>query len=578
MSNISEHEATLEHAQKLDQEDELRHLRKEFIIPTKSDLKRSSLKPSAAATPKNENKKNKHSTTFNSSDSDDTTPSIYLCGNSLGLQPILTQHYILAHLHTWAQKGVYGHFTPLTSSPLPPWLDLDTAVTGPMASIVGALPLEVAVMQTLTANLHLLMASFYRPTKERHKIILEGKAFPSDHYVVESQIRHHDLEPATSMVLIEPLPETAPLLTTEQIIQTIDKHADETALILLPGVQFYTGQALEVERITAHAHEKGIVIGWDLAHAAGNVTLRLHDWNVDFAAWCTYKYLNCGPGAIGGLFVHERHGQVRSPLDVEAVDQSAIDTSSGNDDDNVNNNNNKDNQQKTNASSLQPHPQTNYTPRLSGWWGHVQPTRFAMSNNFTPTPGAAGWQLSNPSGLDMAAVMASLAVFGMTSMEKLRAKSLRLTGYLERLLGDLSRRQGWEDHGNVVAVNGGSKANGVIHPPPSSEEEQNPATPQPFRIITPPPPNRGAQLSILLAPQLLQSITTTLEREGVVIDERRPDVIRVAPAPLYNSFEDVWRFVDVFGAAVEGALRDSGGGGGGGGKSGVSEAVGQGPG
>ena len=445
--------------------DPLRHLRKHFLIPSKADLSRKTLKKSSSAPNGESNGVSK---------SEDDTPSVYLCGNSLGLQPTLTATYLSEYLSTWATKGVYGHFKEIEDSSLAPWLHVDDDVVEDMAAVVGALPSEVAVMQTLTANLHLMMASFYRPTKDRFKILLEGKAFPSDHYAAESHIRHHDHDPKEAMVLIEPASKSSPLLPTEHILSIIDTHASQTALLLLPGVQFYTGQFFDIQKITAHAQSKGITVGWDLAHAVGNVPLALHDHNVDFAVWCTYKYLNCGPGSIGGCFVHERHGTV-------------TDTSN-----------------------------TEYTPRLSGWWGSAKAERFAMENRFCPTPGAAGWQLSNPSVADTTAVRASLDVFKTTSISALRAKSLALTGYLEDLLDKLA------------------------------------TTLDCFCIITPKNRDeRGAQLSVRLREGLLEGVMAVLEREGVVVDERRPDVVRVAPAPMYNSFEDVRVFVEVFGRACK---------------------------
>jgi kynureninase len=267
------------------------------------------------------------------------------------------------------------------------------------------------------------------------------------------------------MVCIEPEDPSNPILSTEHILSVIDQHAAQTALILLPGIQFYTGQLFSIPTITAHAHSHSIPIGWDLAHAMGNVPLALHEWNVDFAAWCSYKYLNAGPGCIAGLFVHSSHSNRES---------------------------------------------------LSGWWGNNKTTRFKMTNEFDPIPGAAGWQLSNPSALDITALNASLEVFHLTDMSALRDKSLRLTAYLEELLD---------------------------------------ALPPHFSIITPrDPAQRGAQLSLKLLPGLLDVVMEELESNGVVIDERRPDVIRVAPAPLYNTFEDVWTFVNVFGRALETAL------------------------
>lgn len=437
----------------------LRHM---FLIPTKGDLRRKTISPSSQTT---QNKR-----------SDDDEPSIYLCGNSLGLQPTLLQKYFQQYLSTWATKGVFGHFTEISDSNLAPWLHVDDHVVPDMANIVGAKESEVAVMQTLTANLHLMLASFYRPTKDRYKIILEGKAFPSDHYAIESQIRHHNLEPSDAMVLIDPPnPTKSPLLPTSHILATIDAHASTTAVLLLPAIQFYTGQLFDIRRITAHAQSKGILVGWDLAHAVGNVPVQLHDWNVDFAVWCSYKYLNCGPGSIGGCFVRDAHFD---------------------------------------------------RPRLAGWWGSKKSSRFAMTNSFEPIDGAGGFQLSNPSVADTTAVRASLDVYKQTSMAALREMSLKLTGALEE---------------------------GLLR----SEASDC------YTIITPSNPDeRGAQLSVQLNPGLLDSVLQKLEEEGVVVDERKPDVIRVAPAPLYNTFEDVEAFLRIFSKACLDAVAMGGGKGG----------------
>ena len=411
---------------------------------------------------------------------DDATPCTYLCGNSLGLQPRAVQKYTQAQLSLWATKGVYGHFKEVSDSLVPPWLHIDDVAAGPMARVVGALPGEVAVMNTLTANLHLLMASFYRPDGKRYKIVIESKAFPSDHFAVESQLRHHGLDPAEALVLLEPPPDESSLLPTSHILSQIQGHAETTALLLLPGVQFYTGQYFDMAGITAFAQSKGIMVGWDLAHAVGNVLLRLHDWGVDFAAWCNYKYMNSGPGAIAGLFVHERHGGSKGAPESSEAPNGVV---------------------EQNSSS--------FRHRLSGWWGSDKASRFAMTNRFDPIPGAAGFQLSNPSALDLSAVLASLSIFEQIDVEELRVKSLKLTGYLEELLDSV------ED--------------------------------PPYDIITPrDPAERGAQLSIRLNAGLLDRILPALADEAVIVDERKPDVIRVAPAPLYNSFEDCWRFVDAF--------------------------------
>ncbi|OKL57148.1 Kynureninase 1 [Talaromyces atroroseus] len=451
-----------EYAAALDEKDPLRRFRAEFIIPSKKDLLRKNLSESEG-------------------DDQSDPRCIYLCGNSLGLQPRNIRKYIDQYLRSWAIKGVTGHFVSHEDALLPPYLHVDDAGSKLLAPIVGASPSEVALMGTLTGNLHILMSSFYRPTTERYKIILEGKAFPSDHYAVESQIRLHNLNPATAMVLIEPEDTERPILSTEQILKVIDDNASDTALVLLPGIQYYTGQYFDIPQITAHAHSKGILIGWDCAHAVGNVELKLHDWEVDFAAWCHYKYVNSGPGAMAGLFVHEKHGKVNG--------------SSTNGEDDA------------------------YRPRLAGWWGHDKATRFQMDNNFVPQEGAAGYQISNPSVLDLSAVASSLEIFNQASMPALRQKSLQLTGYLEHLL--------------------------LKYPLDNHADDRNKKLS--FSIITPAnPAERGAQLSILLQPGLLDKVLEILEENGVVIDERKPNVVRVAPAPLYNTFTDVWEFHRVF--------------------------------
>ncbi|KAL3447291.1 pyridoxal phosphate-dependent transferase [Aspergillus insuetus] len=458
---------TRDYAASLDAKDPLRIFRDEFIIPSVQDLKRKTLDPS------------------NVSEDSSEPRSIYLCGNSLGLQPRNTRKYIDYYLRTWAIKGVTGHFTHHEDELLPPFVDVDSAGAKLMAPIVGALESEVAVMGSLTANLHLLMASFYRPTAERYKVIIEGKAFPSDHYAVESQIRNHNLRSEDALVLIEPQNPDQPILETDHILRVIDEHASSTALLLLSAIQFYTGQYFDIEKITAHAHSKGIVVGWDCAHAAGNVDLKLHDWNVDFAAWCNYKYLNSGPGGMAGVFVHEKHGEVKM---------------------------------NSGDGELQ-----SFHPRLSGWWGGDKATRFLMDNQFIPQPGAAGYQVSNPSVLDLNAVAASLELFNRTSMAEIRQKSLKITGYLEHLL-------------LKYPLDGLSK--------------------RPFSIITPSNPSeRGAQLSLRLAPGLLDKVLEELEEHAVVIDERKPDVIRVAPAPLYNTYEDVWQFCQIFLEACKKAVQ-----------------------
>ncbi|KAF2424906.1 putative kynureninase [Tothia fuscella] len=456
---------TQEYAKELDTQDPLRHIRDEFLIPTRGNLKRKSI-----------------ANDTESSTPSDSTPSTYLCGNSLGLQPKRTRTYLDSYLSTWSQFGVHGHFKEMQDAKTLPWVNIDEQTSEGMCKIVGALKGEVAVMQSLTANLHFSMASFYRPSKERWKIIIEGKAFPSDHYAVYSHLSHHNLDPADSLILIEPSDAETHYFGTQHILDTIAEHAETTALLLLPGVHYYTGQYLDIATITSFAQSKGITVGWDLAHAAGNIPLHLHDWNVDFAAWCSYKYLNAGAGAIAGLFVHEKHGRVT----------------------------------KNEKSGV-----LEYTPRLSGWWGNDKDARFRMERDFVPMVGAAGWQLSNPSVLDCTSLCASLAVFGMTDMGTIRAKSVKLTGYLEFLLHN------WHM----------GEADGA------------------YSILTPSnPEERGAQISVRLKEGLLETVMEVSEEEGVVVDERRPDVVRVAPAPLYNSFGDVWRFVSVFERALKVAI------------------------
>ncbi|KAI4927336.1 Kynureninase 1 [Alternaria conjuncta] len=465
-------------AKKEDKKDDLSKLRDEFVIPTKGDLRNRKFGFQQNGKPANTRE-------------DDGEESIYFCGNSLGLQPRRTKEYVNRYLDTWASKGVFGHFTDYEGG-LPPWLHIDDAIKQETAKIVGALPTEVVVMETLTANLHLLMASFYRPTKDRYKIIIEGKAFPSDHYAALSQIAHHNLDPS-ALVTIDPPSASSPYLSNEHILSVISHHAPTTALVLLPGIQFYSGQFFDIELITRHCRSLGITVGWDLAHAAGNVPLKLHDWNVDFAAWCNYKYMNGGPGVIGGLFVHERHGRV------EQVSTSRTDGTNG---------------VVSNDTELA------YRPRLSGWWGSDKSSRFRMENKFVPIAGASGFQLSNPSALDMTSVMASTDVFALTNMDALRQRSLKLTAYLEARL---------------LKYDGGEP---------------------PYKIITPAnPAERGAQLSLLLNPGLLDKVQHYIEERGVVVDERKPDVLRVAPAPLYNSFHDIHRFITVFHEACREALK-----------------------
>ncbi|OGM40713.1 kynureninase [Aspergillus bombycis] len=462
MSNVKsskpifpENAGSKEYAASLDAADPLASFREKFIIPSKANINSKKLaKPGLSP-----------------------DACIYFCGNSLGIQPKATAKYLEAQLDTWSSIGVSGHFVDLEGSPLKQWQLLSEQAAASMSKIVGAQAGEVAAMGTLTANLHLLLASFYKPTPTKYKILLDWKAFPSDHYAIESHLAWHDLDPKQSMVLIGP-DEGEYEISTEKILSYIDEHAESAALILLPGIQYYTGQLFDIQRITAYAQSRNLPIGWDLAHAYGNAELKLHDWNVDFAAWCTYKYGNAGPGAMGGLFVHERHGRV--------------DYSEGED-------------------------APKFRHRLTGWYGGDRSVRFKMDNNFKPIPGAGGWQLSNPSAIDLACLCASLSVFDETSMAELRKKSVMLTAYLEHLL--------LKD---------------------TTDETR------PFRIITPADPEaRGAQLSLLLKPGLLQNVSQKLQEGGIVCDKREPGVVRVAPTPLYNTFTDVWMFVSYFKAALD---------------------------
>ncbi|QEG25008.1 kynureninase [Mariniblastus fucicola] len=385
----------------------------------------------------------------------DGKQQLYLVGNSLGLQPKNVASIVTEELEKWQRLGVRGHFESDR-----PWLPFHEFLTPMMARIVGAQDTEVVVMNTLTVNLHLMMTTFYRPTKTRHKILIESHAFPSDYQAVESQIKLHGFEPRDSIVTAKHGAETE-LLSEDAICDLIEQNRDSLALVLLPGVQYYTGQLLDMKRITAVAHRYNVSVGFDLAHAVGNVPLALHGWDVDFAVWCNYKYLNSGPGAVGGCFVHERH----------ATDKSM--------------------------------------PRMAGWWGHDKSTRFQMENRFDPIPTAEGWQLSNPPILSLAAILASLQVFDDAGgISPLREKSIRLTGYFEALLN--------EELGDRV------------------------------NIITPRTPHqRGCQLSIEIATGDVpgKRIHQQLEAAGTDTDWREPNVIRAAPVPLYNSFEDVHRFV-----------------------------------
>jgi kynureninase len=392
---------------------------------------------------------------------------IYLTGNSLGLQPKITRSYIEQELKDWETFGVEGHFHAKN-----PWMPYHESLTDSLAEIVGAKKSEVVAMNSLTVNLHLLMVSFYRPAGKRNKIVIEKNAFPSDQYAVKSQIEFHrqisnvrfqipdsEANPKSDW-LIELTPRQGETtLRIDDIEKVIKENGDEIALILLGGVNYYTGQAFDMRRITEIGHKIGAVVGFDLAHAAGNLELKLHDWNVDFAAWCSYKYLNSGPGAIAGVFVHKCHS--------ESFD----------------------------------------LPRFAGWWGHDKETRFLMGDEFMPIVGAEGWQLSNPPIFQLAALRASLDIFEEAGMKNLREKSIKLTNYLEFLLGEI--------HDERISI---------ITPTDSNE--------------------RGCQLSIRVA-DADKNLFQAISAKGVIADWREPDVIRVAPVPLYNSFADVWKFAEI---------------------------------
>lgn len=390
--------------------------------------------------------------------------TVYFTGNSLGLQPKSVKKYIDEELDAWKNWGVEGHFEAKR-----PWFSYHEFLTEKIAKIVGAKPLEVVVTHSLTTNLHLLMVSFFRPTKDRYKIICEKKAFPSDQYALESQARFHGLDPKEAIIEVGPR-EGEHLIREEDVLSAIADAGDTLSMVMIGGMNYYTGQLFDMKRITEAGHAVGATVGFDLAHAAGNVKLNLHEWGVDFAAWCSYKYLNSSPGGVSGMFIHERHA------------------------------NNKD------------------LPRFAGWWGHDKESRFMMEPGFNPIPGAEGWQLSNAPILGMAAHLASLDLFDEIGMDALVKKRIQLTNYLAFVIEDISAR-----HKDRCA----------------------------FEIITPKEEkNRGAQLSIL-AHGMGKSLFDAITKEGVIADWREPNVIRVAPVPMYNSFEDVYRF----GAILEKAIQ-----------------------
>ncbi len=413
------HQNTLAYAQQMDQKDPLRMYREQFHLPVQAN----------------------------------GSPQIYLCGNSLGLQPKNTEEAIKQELSDWKNYGVEGHFESKT-----PWMPYHEFLTENMARVVGAKPIEVVVMNSLTVNLHLMMVSFYRPNAKRNKILIEFDAFPSDKYAVQSQIKFHGYDPAECLIELK-AEEGEECIRMEAIEEIIETQGDEIALIMLGNTNYYTGQFFDMKRITELGHAKGCFVGFDCAHGAGNVELNLHDSGADFAVWCTYKYLNSGPGSLGACFVHERHAH------------------------------------------------NNEVPRFTGWWGHNKATRFMMRDAFDPMPGVEAWQMSNPAILSMAAIKSSLELFEKAGMTNLRKKAVLLTGYMEYLI----------DESNMDQI----------------------------KIITPrDPAQRGSQLSIQVN-NADKTLFHKITKEGVITDWREPDVIRVAPVPLYNSFEDVYRFVEI---------------------------------
>ena len=423
-----EYQNSLEFARELDEKDPLKDFRSKFFIPR-----------------------------HNGQD------CVYFTGNSLGLQPKATSQYVQQELNDWASMGVEGHFQAKN-----PWLPYHEIFPKQLSKIVGCKENEVVVMNSLTVNLHLLMVSFYKPTKQRYKIICEAKAFPSDQYAFETQAKYHGYDPADAVIEVAP-GEGENNLRTEDIISTIKKHGNSVAVVLFGGVNYYTGQYFDLKTITQAAHSVGACAGFDLAHAAGNVELHLHDWNVDFACWCSYKYLNSGPGAVAGVYINEKH-----------------------------------------AANTE-------MPRFAGWWGYTKETRFKMEKGFEAIPTAEGWQLSNAPILSMAAHKASLDIFNEAGMERLHIKRKLLSDYLLFIIDDCNSQSG-------------EKIIEVITP---GEEDV-----------------KGCQVSMLMSKKG-KTIFDELTRQGVIADWREPNVIRVAPVPLYNSFEDIWRFGNIISSILE---------------------------
>ena len=418
---------SLEFAQKMDENDPLRKYRSEFLFPQH----------------KGQN-------------------VVYLTGNSLGLQPKAAKAALQQELDDWEKYGVEGHFEAKN-----PWFGYHEMFAAPLAKLVGAKEEEVVAMNGLTTNLHLLMVSFYKPQGKRTKILCEGKAFPSDQYALETQVRFHQLNPEEEIVELFPR-EGEHTIRTEDVLSKIEQVGDELALVMIGGVNYYTGQLWDMKTITKAGHNAGAIVGWDLAHAMGNVPMQLHDWGVDFAAWCSYKYLNSGPGSVSGIYVHEKH--CKNPDLV----------------------------------------------RFAGWWGHDKETRFLMEKGFQPIPTAESWQLSNAPVLAMAVHKASLDLFEEAGIDQLREKSMKLTAYFEYVLQKIS-----DKYENVN-----------------------------FEIITPADPKqRGAQLSVLTH-GAGKELFNHLSENGVIADWREPNVIRMAPAPMYNSFEDIYRFGQILESGI----------------------------
>lgn len=432
------------HALSLDKADPLRHCREWFHIPTIGQIARDQNLPNSA------------------------DECVYLCGNSLGLMPKATKQAVLDDLDAWSRFGVEGHFHAKH-----PWFPAHEFVRDAAARLVGAHPYEVVCMNSLTTNLHLMMASFYRPTADRFKIIIEDSAFPSDSYAVQSQAAFHGFDPRSAIVRLKPRAgETT--LRTEDICATIAQHGSTVALVLIGGVNYLTGQFMDIPTITRAGHAVGAKVGWDLAHAAGNVPLALHDWNADFACWCSYKYLNSGAGGVAGCFIHERHARNTALLG-----------------------------------------QPNFLPRLAGWWGNDPATRFKMTPDFVPAPTADAWSLSNPPILALTPVRVSLELYDRVGMNALRAKSERMTAYLRELIDAI----------------------------PGAEKSLTITTPRELNA-------RGCQLSLAVHDRP-KELHTSLGHHGVVCDFREPNVIRIAPVPLYNSFHDCWRFATILRAHLE---------------------------